>query len=96
MPATQKNNHHRKRDRAPTNAPTHLLLGIRHSSPGRRNLAEYLGVGELGVVVAVLVANGVLEFKVGRRRALGGVGVLNLLDLLLLLAGILWVCEGVE
>jgi hypothetical protein len=54
--------------------------------PGVGNLAKDLRVGETGVGLPELGAHGVLELEVGGGRALGSVGVLDLLGLLLALA----------
>lgn len=65
---------------------THLLVVSRHVGPGVGNLAKDLRVGESRVGLPELGAYGVLEFQVGGGRALGSVGVLDLLGLLLALA----------
>ena len=54
-----------------------LLLGG-EVLPEVRDLVEELGVGEFRVELLELAADGVLEVDVGRRGALGGVGVLGL------------------
>jgi hypothetical protein len=58
---------------------THLLVRVAHSLPNETDLLQDLGVGELGVLLAELVANRVLVLDVSRSGTLGSVGVLDLL-----------------